>query len=377
MNNSADVVVLGAGVIGLMSAIELAQAGLSVRVVERRIRGREASRAAGGILSPLQPWAVPPAVSTLAAYSQARYQELAVALRTKTSIDIQWRRCGMLFLNCDRAREALGWAHDAGRRLDRLSAAETRVLEGAIDPGDGEVLHLPDAAQLRNPRLMDALGLVAQMHGIRISEYAGASGLFVRNGRAEGVITDQGVIRGDAVLVAAGAWSGYVLAKAGLWCPVMPVRGQMIWYQVEPETLRHIVVTDERYLIPRRDGVIIVGSTHEEAGFSKATTREAARDLHVAAASVMPALNEQPIKGQWSGLRPQAPEGIPFIGPAPVVDRLYLSVGHHSSGLTLAPASARLVTDLIVGRSPAVDPTPYDPVRRMATESRTAYNATG
>lgn len=375
MHNSADVVVLGAGVIGLMSAIELAQAGLNVRVVERRLRGREASRAAGGILSPLRPWAEPPAIAALADYSQDHFQELATRLRTRTGVDIQWRRCGMLFLDSDEFDAAHGWADSVGRRLDRLQAAEAMILESDVDPGEGEVLHLPDAAQLRNPRLMDALGMMAQIHGIRISEYAGACGLFVRNGRAEGVITENGVIRGDAVLVAAGAWSGYVLAKAGLWCPVVPIRGQMIWYQVEPDMLRHIVVRQDRYLIPRRDGVIIAGSTLEEAGFSKATTREAARDLHLAAARMMPTLNRQPIQGQWSGLRPRAPEGIPFIGPAPVVDRLFLSVGHFRNGLTLAPASARLVADLIIGRSPAVDPSPYDPVRRMAADPQSTYNA--
>jgi len=375
LHNSADVVVLGAGVIGLMSAIELAQAGLNVRVVERRSRGREASRAAGGILTPLQPWAMPSAISALADYSQDHYQELATRLRTRTGVDIQWRRCGMLYLDCAEFDAAHGWAVRAGHRLDRLKASEAMILESEIDPGEGEVLHLPDAAQLRNPRLMDALGMMAQIHGIRISEYAGACGLSVRNGRAEGVITDNGVIRGDAVLVAAGAWSGYVLAKAGLWCPVVPIRGQMIWYQVAPDMLRHIVVRKDRYLIPRRDGVIIAGSTIEEAGFSKATTKEAARDLHLAAAGMMPALNRQPIQGQWSGLRPRAPEGIPFIGPAPVVDRLYLSVGHFRDGLTMAPASARLVADLIIGRSPAVDPSPYDPVRRMATDTQSTYNA--
>lgn len=375
MIHSADVVVVGAGVIGMMSAIELAQAGLSVRVVERRVRGREASRAGGGILSPLQPWEEPAAIAALADLSQERYRELAVSLRAKTGVDIQWRRCGMLFLDCDEFEAAQHWAETAGRRLDRLNAAQALLLESEIDPGEGETLRLPDVAQLRNPRLMDALGMLAQIHGIRISEYAGACSLFIRNGRAEGVITDQGVVRGDAVLVAAGAWSGYVLARAGLWCPVVPVRGQMIWYQAEPQMLRHIVVKDDRYLIPRRDGVIIAGSTLEEAGFSKATTREAARDLHLAAAGMIPALNREPIKGQWSGLRPRAPEGIPFIGPAPVVERLFLSVGHFRNGLTMAPASARLVADLIVGRAPVVDPTPYDPVRRMATDARSAYNA--
>jgi glycine oxidase len=221
---------------------------------------------------------------------------------------------------------------------------------------------------------MDALYMLAQARGIRISAYAGACGLFIRDGRVEGVVTDSGKIRGDAVLVAAGAWSGYVLAKAGLWCPVVPVRGQMIWYQVGRDMLRHIVLKNGRYLIPRRDGVIIAGSTLEEAGFSKETTREAARDLHLAAADIMPALNREPIRGQWSGLRPRAPEGIPFIGPAPVIDRLFLSVGHFRNGLALAPGSARLAADLIVGRSPVVDPTPYDPVRRMAAGPQSSYN---
>ena len=186
--------------------------------------------------------------------------------------------------------------------------------------------------------------------------------------------TDTGVIRGDAVLVAAGAWSGYVLAKAGISCPVIPVRGQMIWYQVGCDMLRQIVVKRDRYLIPRRDGVVIAGSTLEEAGLINETTRQGARDLHRAATDILPALAHEPIRGQWSGLRPRAPDGIPFIGEVPVVERLFLNVGHFRNGLAMAPGSARLVTDLIVGRPPIVDGAPYDPARRMAAGPQSSYN---
>ena len=170
LRDPVDVVVLGAGVIGLMSAIELAAAGLSVRVVERRMRGGGASRAAGGILSPLDPWRTAPAISALACYSQDRYPDLARTTLVQTGVDIEWRRCGMLFLGCDEFDDACRWAQASGRRLERLSAAEARILESGIDPGPGQALHLPDVAQVRNPRLMDALGMMAQTRGIRISE---------------------------------------------------------------------------------------------------------------------------------------------------------------------------------------------------------------
>lgn len=366
MNQTSDVVVLGAGVVGLMSAIDLAREGLSVTIVERRARGREASRAAGGILSSLRPWSLAPELAALSAESQDRYPALTEEIGSATGIDPEWRRCGMLLVDSEEAIAARLWSERTGNRVEILDANASVTLEPAVRPGATPAIRLPDVAQIRNPRLMDGLGRLAELHGVRVVEYAGACGLFVRHGRCDGVITDEGIIRGDRVILSAGAWSGALLARVGIHCPVTPMRGQMIWYRVPRGTVEHIVIRDGHYLIPRRDGVLVVGSTAEEPGYSKATTSETTRELHQAATRIVSLLDRTPVRGQWSGLRPWCPDGLPYIGAAPGVERLYMCVGHYRNGMALAPASARLLVDIMLDRPARVDPEPFDPRVRMA-----------
>jgi len=366
LNQTSDVVVLGAGVVGLMSAIDLAREGLSVTIVERRARGREASRAAGGILSSLRPWKLAPELAAMADESEARYPVLTREMTDATGIDPEWRRCGMLLVDSDQAIAARLWSNATGKRVEILDVNASVTLEPAVQPGSTPAIRMPDVAQIRNPRLMDGLGKLAELHGVRVVEYAGACGLFVRNGRCDGVITDEGLIRGDRVILSAGAWSGALLARVGIRCPVSPMRGQMIWYRVPRGTVEHIVIRDGNYLIPRSDGVLVVGSIIDEPGFAKGTTSEMTRELHHAATRIVPQLDRTPVRGQWSGLRPWCPDGLPYIGAAPEVERLFMCVGHHRNGMALAPASARLLVDIMLGRPPLVTPEPFDPRVRMA-----------
>lgn len=368
-----DVAIVGGGVIGLTAALELADAGLAVILVERRVRGREASRAAGGILSPVKPWDVSPHVNAMAAWSQARYPALAERLRAASGVDPEYRRCGLLMLDCRELDAARAWAEGAGQDWETLDAADVRTLEPRLEPGEGTALRLPGVAQLRNPRLVEALGRTCEAAGVRLVEYPGECGPVVEDGRAVGVATGRGMVRAKRVLVAAGAWSGRLLEHLGLACPVRPVRGQMLHYRLEPGTLGHITMTEGRYLIARKDGNLIVGSTLEEAGFDKSVTAAAARDLHRAAVKVLPALARAPILGQWAGLRPWAPDGVPLIGRVPGVDGLWVSAGHYRNGVTMAPASARLLADLMLGREPSLDPAPYAPELRIATVRDTIY----
>lgn len=369
MNQTSDVVVLGAGVVGLMSAIDLAREGLSVTVVERRARGREASRAAGGILSAMRPWALVPELAMLSDASEARYPSLTEELRDATGIDPEWRRCGMMVVDSDQAIPARLWSNRTGKQVEILDVNASVTLEPAIRPGSTPAIRLPDVAQIRNPRLMDGLGRLAELRGVKLTEYAGACGLFVRHGRCEGVITDAGVIRGRRVILSAGAWSGALLARVGIRCPVSPMRGQMIWYRVPRGTVEHIVIHEGHYLIPRSDGVLVVGSSAGEPGFSTQTSSEMTRDLHQAAVRIMPQLDRTPVRGQWSGLRPWCPDGLPYIGAAREVEQLFMCVGHYRSGMALAPASARLVVDIMLGRPTEVDPVPFDPGARMAVSA--------
>ncbi|HEM47619.1 MAG TPA: FAD-dependent oxidoreductase, partial [Alphaproteobacteria bacterium] len=175
-----------------------------------------------------------------------------------------------------------------------------------------------------------------------------------------------GRLGADTVVVAGGAWSAEIMREM-IPLDVVPVRGQMLLFRAAPETLHRILLQEGRYVIPRRDGRVLAGSTLEYVGYDKSVTEQARAELWEAAVRLVPALADCPVENHWSGLRPGSPEGIPFIGKVGNISGLYVNAGHFRNGVVLGPASARLLADLILERSPIVDPAPYAPSRARST----------
>ena len=223
-------------------------------------------------------------------------------------------------------------------------------------------LFMPGVANVRNPRLLKALrAALQQMPNVQLIEQCPVSGFLREGDRICGVQTGNGDMRADQVVVAAGAWSGELLATLGVALPVEPVKGQMILYKCAEDFLPSMVLAGGRYAIPRRDGHVLVGSTLEHVGFDKVPTDVALTSLRESAEGLLPALRDAEVVSHWAGLRPGSPNGVPYIGPVPGVEGLWLNCGHHRNGLVLAPASCRLLADLMQGRAPIIDPTPYAP----------------
>jgi glycine oxidase len=216
-----------------------------------------------------------------------------------------------------------------------------------------------EIAQVRNPRLMQALIADVRARGVEIRESVAATGFEVRNGQVAGIHTRSGLIETRRCIVAAGAWTGELMRGLDLYLPIQPVRGQMLLFKGEPVLLSHMVMQGSHYLIPRRDGRILGGSTLEFVGFDKTTTEVARKSLVDAAVAMVPVLAECEVEAQWAGLRPGSPEGIPYIGEHPKIHGLHVCSGHFRNGLVMAPASARLMADLVLGRAPILDPGPY------------------
>jgi glycine oxidase len=354
-----DCIVVGGGIIGMMTARELAAAGCRVRIVERGILGAESSWAGGGILSPVQPWRAPAAVTRLAAWGQGRYPELAAELAANTGIDPEWARSGLLVLDSGETDQAGAWAGQNGVECEIIDDPNAiATLEPACRPAS-RALWFPAVAQIRNPRLIHALRDELERSGVVCSEQSTVTELLCRDGRVYGVRTEQQDFHTDAVVVAAGAWSAQILAALAIRIEVVPVRGQMLLYRTAPGYIRHILLDGDHYLIPRNDGRVLVGSTVEYAGFDKQTTADARRELQRAAESMAGGLARCEIERQWSGLRPGSATEIPYIGPVPGMENLYLNTGHFRNGLLLAPASARLLADLMLARKSEFDPRPY------------------
>lgn len=358
---TTDCIIIGGGLIGMLTARELALAGLSVTVVERGRAGAEASWAGGGILSPLYPWRYGDAVSALAQWSQERYQALSEALAEESGVDPQWTRSGLLMLGAAQAREAATWAARFGAEIERLDAPATTQCEPALAAVQTDALWMPRVAQVRNPRLVKALRGSIVHAGVTLKEDTPVTDLLLDHGQIRGVRTAAGTISAPRVVIAGGAWSAALVAVTGVEIAVEPVRGQMIVFDARPGLLRHVVMHEGRYLIPRRDGHVLAGSTLEYVGFDKSTTDTALAELRAVACRLVPELARFDIERQWSGLRPGSPAGVPFIGAIEAVDGLFVNAGHFRNGVVLAPASVRLLADLVLGRRPILDPAPYRP----------------
>lgn len=365
----SECIIVGGGIIGLLTARELLMRGLRVRLVERGEPGQESSWAGGGILSPLYPWRYAEAVTRLARWSQQEYPAVCEQLRQDTGIDPEWIQSGLLMLDTTEQPDAQSWAatHDAEFHI--LADEAVTTCEPALGTPPARALWMPAIAQLRNPRMLQALRKDIELRGAIIQSHCEVLDFASRDGHVVGVHTTQGLLPAECVILAGGAWSAQLLKTQHISIDVAPVRGQMLLFQAHPGLIKHIVLNQDRYLIPRHDGHILIGSTVEYTGFNKTTTEQARNDLYHAAISMVPALAQASVVKHWAGLRPGAPEGIPYIGELPSLRGLFVNAGHFRNGVVTGLASARLLADLISGTPPIIDPSSYRPELRNSSQA--------
>lgn len=357
MNQNETIDVIGAGVEGLFSALALVESGVVVRIHATEVAHPTASRAAGGILSPLYPWRYSAPISRLTAWSQRHYFEFLPLLARETGIDAELESSGLLILG-EAEAEMMGWAKAFDVELQLLKAHEIAAVEQRVQ-NQSDAIWLPRIGQVRSPRLLHALRIYLETVGVSIYEGVEITGFNTWGDRLTGLRTSTGIIDTERCIVAAGAWAGQLLRGTGIELPVQPVRGQMIAFKTPPGFLKRIVMKDGVYAIPRRDGLVVVGSTLEHVGFTQETTPTAAAELATAVASFLPELSAYNVTHHWAGLRPSSPHDIPFIGEHPNIKGLYINAGHYRNGVVMAPASAQLLADIILNREPIIDPSPY------------------
>lgn len=353
-----DLIVIGGGLIGMLTARELAMSGRRVLLLERGRTGEESSWAGGGILSPLYPWRYETPVTRLARWSQQHYAALAEELYAETGIDPEYTASGLLMLGLDPAElgQGQGWAEEFAYHIEPLRADALPGIQAGLGTVDGGALWMPDIAQVRNPRLVRALRHSIESLGVRVLEHQPVDEVLMQSGEVIGARSGETEFLAPGVVVCGGAWSERLVESAGCSAGVYPVKGQMLLYKGPPGLLQRIVLAEDHYLIPRRDGHILAGSTMENAGFDKTTTEEARAELQAAAQSIFPALSRYPVVRQWAGLRPGRAHGIPCISAHPELKGLFVNAGQFRNGVVTGLASARLMADVILQRSPILDP---------------------
>jgi len=357
----ADCIIIGGGLIGMLTARELQQAGAEVLILERGKLGRESSWAGGGILSPLYPWRYGDAVNQLASYGQQVYSQLAESLLEESGVDPEYTQSGMLVLDYQEKDSAIKWADNWQKQLHPLSLQkDIQNIEPAINPEIKQALWMSEIAQMRNPRLIKALKGSLENRSIQYIEQAEVTALNIDRGAVKSVDAGSQNYAADKVVIAGGAWSHDILQSYAKPPEIKPVKGQMILFKARPGLLSTMILSDGRYLIPRRDGRILAGSTLEHTGFNKDTTDSAREDLYQSAIALVPQLIDAEIEHHWAGLRPCTSDGIPYICSHSEIDGLYLNSGHFRNGVILGAASARLMKDIILQNKPVLPLQAYE-----------------
>ncbi len=335
--------IIGGGAVGLTSALALLQSGYRVTLIERGTVGQEASWAGGGIMSPLCSWDYSEAVTRLTQRSMSMLPGAAAILHATTGIDPEYQRSGMLILPPFQNELAAQWC--ATHQVESQHVALQDYLPGLTGNG----LLLPDIAQVRNPRLLRALRKSVEMLGGEILEQHEAQQFEIAANEIAGLQTSQGKLTADGYIVAAGAWSKTLLGEHALNLDIRPIRGQILLFKFDAPPFSQILLQDSLYLIPRRDGHVLVGSTLEDVGFDKSTTSEARESLLQRVHALFPDWKNHPPIQHWAGLRPGSKDNIPTIGRHPQLAKLYANCGHFRYGVTMSLACAELLLNEIEG----------------------------
>jgi len=356
----SECIVIGGGAIGLLTARELHKNGVDVILIERGALGGESSWAGGGIISPLYPWRYQDSVNILAQHSKTLYPDLVAELEDESGVDSQLLTSGLLVADKDKIENAKKWSQQWSVNMEHItSASMLHNIEPTLSKNIEEGLWLPDIMQVRNPVFVKALKGSFDALKIAYLENTEVLEIMMQNDCVTGVRIDEKVISAERVIVAGGAWSAGLI-KGLKKIDVEPVKGQMIMFKGEPNLVRRIVLSQGHYIIPRRDGHVLAGSTLEKAGFDKATSETALRQLRADAVSLVPALANLEIERQWAGLRPGTENGIPYICEIEEIRGLYVHAGHYRNGIVLGPASAQLLVELIQGKATFCNPRLYD-----------------
>ena len=370
LQGSGDAVVLGGGVIGLAVARALARRGLSVIVVERGQPGAEASGAAAGMLAPQAEADKADEFFRLACASRDLYPAFSAALKEETGIDVEFDQTGTLYLALNEEDEhevqaRFHWQSQRGLAVERLTSEEARALEPHISPATRGALRFPLDTQVENRRLMTALVAACERYGVRLLTGTQASALLIERGRSAGVETSQGKLSAANVVVACGAWTSLLkLGERGLTPPrVEPVRGQMLQFAARPPLVRHVVYSARGYLVPRRDGRLLAGSTMERAGFDKSVTGAGAQEILAHALEIAPRLGHLPLIDSWAGLRPRAADDLPVLGACAEIAGLFYATGHYRNGILLAPITGEIIADVVTGQNPSSHLETFSPAR--------------
>lgn len=375
MSMHPDVLIVGGGVIGLTTAYYLARAGASVTVLDQGDLGQQASWAGAGIVPPGNPRRARTPLDCLRAISAELYPVLSAQLRGETGIDNGFVVCGGIELpEGDETPQTADWREE-GIAFEALDADGLLTREPGLSTAYRRGYYLPGMAQVRNPRHLKALIAACERRTVGLRPGCAVRGFHREDNRLCAVETEQGRLTAGQFLVAAGAWTDDVLAPLIRQPGIFPVRGQIALLNTGIAAIRPIIQQGSCYLVPRPDGRLLAGSTEENAGFDARPTAGGIAGLLAFAQRLLPSLGDAILERSWAGLRPGSPDGMPFLGPAPDWNNLFVAAGHFRAGIQLSPATGLGMMELLLGRPSTVPLLPFRLDRPLGPPVQTAFRS--
>jgi glycine oxidase len=367
-NGSADVVVIGGGIIGCSVALRLAQAKAKVTVLERGEIGAEASSAAAGMLAPQGEMISPPEFSDLCLKSRDLYPDFVGEIEDLSGEKVGYRTDGAVLVGisdaeCHELEETFHVQTERGLPLELLTGDEARRRVAGLAPEIRTALFVPGDHWLDNVRLMDALGKACARLGVALRPHSEVKRLNEKNSSVQSVtVGANGTsldVPADQFVLAAGCWSRELAAAPSDQDSLRPCRGQMLEFEGD---LAHVVRAGHFYLVPRSAGRVVAGTTAEYTGYEKAVTAEGMRSVIEGVSRIAPMIKNLRFVRAWSGLRPDTKDHLPVVGLGSLKNLIY-STGHFRNGILLAPVNAQLVTELTLTGSSSTPIELYSPQR--------------
>jgi glycine oxidase len=361
--------VIGGGIIGSSVAWRLASEGVQVKVFERGRLGVEASWAAAGLIGPQAEAHEPGVFFDLALAAKKSFDSIVEELTRESGVDPEYDNHGVIYIAFDDAmRSELSararWQRAAGGEVEELSPREALKLAPMLSEKIIYALHLPTNRRVENRKLTLAYINAAANAGAEFREGARVDSIAVASGRATGLKLDDGTLESaDIIINAAGAWAGEIRGLEDDRIHFYPVRGQILCFDARPGLIGPSLFSVAGIIVPRRDGRILAGSIFEEAGFNKSVTMDGMERILRAARALVPSLASIPFREAWAGLRPATDDLLPVLGPSPTVANVLYAAGHFRSGILLSALTGEVIADLVKGRKPALDLTPFSPAR--------------
>ena len=341
--------IAGAGIVGCAIAYELASRGAAVRVLDGRTPGAGATRASAGILAP-HIEGHDPILLAVGLRSLALYDDFLARVVKDSGQDVEYQRNGTLQIAVsldegNRLKRAARSLADAGVAHDLLDAADVRRAEPAVTPSAVSGLQIVDQGFVDPTSLTRTLVAAAMRHG---AVFDLGSATAVESDVTARLRTSEEVIESDAVIISAGSWSAGIDGVTAATQALKPIRGQLLQLRLPERPASHVLWGSDCYLVPRRDGVVLVGATVEDVGFDERATSSGVQGLLDAALTLMPALRSAAFEEVRVGLRPKTVDELPAVGASSTMPHVFYATGHYRNGVLLAPLTARLIADLVL-----------------------------